>query len=55
VIRILKLIIRFPAAASSDRGVHGFGFAFVDIPNVTAVKDLIEQYKTLRKKQAGNQ
>jgi hypothetical protein len=42
-------------AASSDRGVHGFGFAFVDIPNVTAVKDLIEQYKTLRKKQAGNQ
>jgi hypothetical protein len=42
-------------AASSDRSVHGLGFAFVDIPNVTAVKNLIEQYKTLRKKQAGNQ
>jgi hypothetical protein len=30
-------------------------FAFTNIPNVTAVKDLIEQYKTLVKKQAGNQ
>jgi hypothetical protein len=53
--------LTFSAAAVAD-GVtynghhqhHGL-FAFSDIPNVTAVKDLIEQYKTLRKKQAGNQ
>jgi hypothetical protein len=52
--------LTFSAAAVADGGYHGhhhhYGFfAFSNIPNVTAVKDLIEQYKTLRKKQAGNQ
>lgn len=52
--------LTFSAAAIADgvgyHGHHHFGFfAFSNIPNVTEVKDLIDQYKTLRKKQAGNQ
>jgi hypothetical protein len=52
--------LTFSAAAIVQGGYHGhhnhYGlFAFTNIPNVTAVKDMIEQYKTIRKKQAANQ